>query len=234
MKSWALPVIGLLGVAAGAGAMWALDGSAAPAERARIEGVVRNYLLTNPEIIPEAMGRLERREQARSLASAGDAITRPYAGAFMGNPRGDVTLVEYYDYNCGICRASLPVVRELIRRDPNLKVVFRELPVLAPSSRDAARASLAAARANRFAPFHNALFAGGRVTPQSIAGAARSAGVTVPAQDKAADAEIARNLDTAGRLGITGVPSWIVGDQVFIGAQPIERLQQAVAAARRD
>lgn len=226
MNRWFLPAAALAGVALGAGGMYV-------ASRAAGGAMVREYLLENPEVIPEAMERLQRREQARAVATAGGGITKPYAGAFLGNPNGDVVLVEYFDYNCGICRASLPGVRELIRRDPNLKVVLRELPVLAPSSRDAARASLAAARANRFAPFHNALFGAGRVTPESIAAASRAAGITPPAQDAAAEAEITRNLQTAGKLGITGVPSWVVGDQVFVGAHPVEALEQAIAKARR-
>jgi protein-disulfide isomerase len=220
-----LPLVALVGAALGAGGMYL----AAPA---RDGAVVREYLLSHPEVIPEAMERLQRREQARAVKTAGGGITKAYAGAFMGNPNGDVTLVEFYDYNCGICRSNLPVVRELVRRDPNLKVVFRELPILAPSSQDAAYASLAAARANRFAPFHTALFGAGPVSKQSIAAAARAAGVTVPAQDPAAQQEIARNLETMGTLRITGVPSWVVGDEVMIGGQSVEALQKAIAAAR--
>jgi protein-disulfide isomerase len=230
---WLLPAVALAGIAAGAGAMWAAAGAPAPTERARIERVVREYMLAHPEIIPEAMGVLQSREQGQAVAKAGDAITRPYHGAWMGNPQGDVVLVEYYDYNCGYCRASLPVIAKLIARDPKLKVVFRELPVLAESSRDAARASLAAARANRFKLFHDALYAGGRVTPASIAAAAQSAGVTLPATDESADAEIAGNLRAASDLGITGTPSWVVGDQVLIGAQPLDQLEAAIAQARR-
>lgn len=226
MRAWLLTAVALAGGLAGAGGVYALGEARGGAE-------VREYLLAHPEVIPEAMERLQRREQTRAVASAGEAVTRPYHGAYLGNPKGDVTLVEYYDYNCGICRASLPAVRELIRRDPNLRIVLRELPVLAPSSRDAARASLAAARAGRFAPFHNTLFGAGRVTPESIAAASRAAGVASPARDAGAEAEIARNLDTAGRLGITGVPSWVVGDRVFVGAQPVEVLERAIAAARR-
>ena len=225
MNRWILPAVALAGGLVGAGGIYAVG-------EARSGATVREYLLENPEIIPEAMERLQQREQARAVAGAGD-VTKPYAGAFMGNPNGDVVLVEFFDYNCGICRANLPVVRELVRRDPKLKVVFRELPVLAPSSGDAARASLAAARANRFAPFHTTLFSGGPVSPQSIAAAARAAGVAVPAENRSADAEITRNLETAGKLGITGVPSWVVGNEVLIGGQSVERLQQAIAAARR-
>ena len=231
MTRWLLPAVALAGVAAGAGAMWAANG--APTDRARTERVVRDYLLAHPEIIPEAMGVLQAREQTRAVASAGDAITKPYHGAWMGNPRGDVVLVEYYDYNCGYCRSSVPMLAKLVQRDPKLKIVFRELPILAASSRDAARASLAAARADRFRPFHDALYAGGRVTPETIARAARTAGIAIPATDKAADAEIASNLRTASDLGVTGTPSWIVGDQVLIGAQPLDALEAAIARTRK-
>lgn len=226
MKAWLLPAVALGGGLAGGGGVYAL-GRAAGGES------VRAYLLDHPEVIPEAMGRLQQREQARAVATAGGGITRPYHGAWMGNPKGDVVLVEYYDYNCGYCRASVPTLARLVQRDPKLKIVFRELPVLAPSSRDAARASLAAAKANRFRPFHDALYAGGRVTPATIAAAAAKAGVRLPAQDPAADAEIASNLRTAAALGVTGTPSWVVGDRVLIGAQPLEELEKAIAEVRR-
>lgn len=231
MKALVLAAAALAGGAVGAGGVLAVG---------RAGGVVggggesvRAYLLDHPEVIPEAMGRLQQREQARAVATAGGGITKPYGGAWMGNPKGDVVLVEYYDYNCGYCRASVPTLAKLVGRDPKLKIVFRELPVLAPSSRDAARASLAAARANRFRPFHDALYAGGRVTPATIAAAAAKAGVRLPAQDPAADAEIASNLRTAAALGVTGTPSWVVGGRVLIGAQPLEALEEAIAEARR-
>jgi protein-disulfide isomerase len=226
MKTLALATVALAGGLVGAGGVYVAgrhDGGAQ----------VRDYLLTHPEVIPEAMGKLQARENARAVKTAGDAITRPYGSAWAGNPNGDVVLVEYYDYNCGYCRASLPVLAQLVARDPKLKIVFRELPVLAPSSRDAARASLAAARQGRFRVFHDTLYAGGRVTPQTIAAAASKAGVVVPDADRGADAEIAANLRTASELGIGGTPSWVVGDRVLVGAQPLAELESAIAEARR-
>jgi len=196
---------------------------------------VRDYLLDHPEVIPEALERLQARENRRAVAAAGQAITRPYAGAWAGNPRGDVTLVEYFDYNCGLCRANLKAVEELVRRDPQVHVVYRDLPVLAPTSRDAARASLAAARAGSepFNRFHRALYAAGPVTPATIAGAARAAGVTLPADSHAGDdAEIANNLRTAGAVGVSGTPSFVVGDQLLVGVRSLEQLEAAVQAAR--
>jgi len=153
--------------------------------------------------------------------------------AWAGNPRGDVTVVEYFDYNCGYCRAILPEVDKLIAADPNIRVVYRELPVLSAISHTAALASLAAARQGRFATFHQALYRLGPVSEATIAAAAGTAHVTVPASASPADeAEIARNLKIAGELGMNGTPAWVIGDRVLAGALPLDTLQAAIAAAR--
>jgi protein-disulfide isomerase len=228
MKTWVLPLVALGGGIVGAGAVYLAH---APA---RGDGV-RDYLLAHPEVIPEAMARLQEREAGRSVAAIRPQVETPFASAWAGNPKGDVTLVEYYDYNCGYCRASLPAIRQLVADDPKLRIVFRELPILAETSRAAARASLAAAAQGKFAGFHDALYAGGRVTDASIAAAARSSGVDLTQQAALApriDAEIARNMDSAGKLGLTGTPSWVVGDRILSGALPIDELKRAIAQAR--
>jgi protein-disulfide isomerase len=226
MNRWLYPLMALAGGLVGAGAVAALD---------RPGDEVRDYLLAHPEVIPEAMQKLQEREAGRSVSANRAAITTPFGSAFAGNPKGDVTLVEYYDYNCGYCRASLPAIRQLIAEDPKLRVVFRELPILAESSRSAARISLVAAAQGKFNAFHDALYAGGRVTDASIAAAAKTAGVDtgrLAALAPRIDAEIARNMETAARLGVTGTPSWVVGDRVLSGALPVEELKRAIAAAR--
>nr|WP_245995239.1 DsbA family protein [Sphingomonas olei] len=216
--------------------MWlaerAAPGELSGADRSRVEQIVRDYVLANPEIIPQAMQRLQEREGEKAIAADRSRIETPYKGAVMGNPDGDVTLVEFFDYNCGYCRASLPIIEQLIERDPKVRVVFRELPILAEESRDAARASLAAAAQGRFVPFHNALYAAGPVTADSIAAAARTAGVDLGKIPDDADTEIAGNIGLATKLGISGTPAWVVGDRVLSGALPLDRLQDAVAAAR--
>lgn len=238
MSRWTMPLVAALGVLLGMfGMMWfdALGtGGVSPGDRRAVERTVRDYLLAHPEVIPEAMQRLQDREQSR-LVAANRAVTRPFAGAWTGSAQADVSVVEFYDYNCGYCRASLPTLKALRQADPKLRIVYRELPILAPSSRAAARMSLAAAAQGRFAQFHDALYAGGHVTDQTIAAAARTAGVDTAAAAAfvpKADAEIARNLETAGKLGLTGTPSWVIGDRVLSGALPLEELQKAVAAAR--
>lgn len=230
MSRLLLPGVALAGALIGGLVVWGADQAS---DTARIEGIVHDYILDHPEILPQAIQKLQERESGKAVAAVGSDITKPYGSAVAGNPQGDVTLVEYFDYNCGYCRASLPLIDQLIARDPKLKVVFRELPILAPSSTAAARASLIAAQQGKFAAFHKALYAAGPVSDATIAATAAATGVDMARGDvKAADAEIARNMADMRTLGITGTPSWIVGNRMLTGALPIEEIEKAIAAAR--
>jgi protein-disulfide isomerase len=220
---------------AGAALLGAVTGSALVLGIHRTgEGdAVRRYLLAHPEVVSEAIDRLRDRETAKLIAPNRPAIEAPVGSAWSGDAKGDVTLVEYFDYNCGYCRASLPILAALVKAEPHVRVVYRELPVLAESSHAAALASLAAAHQGKFTAFHDALYAAGPVSAASIAAAAQRTGVSVPATPSPADeAELADNVRMARQLGMSGTPSWVVGNRVLIGAQPLDQLQAAVAAAR--
>lgn len=200
---------------------------------------VRAYLLQNPEVLQEAMDRLRLKQMAAQIEPHRKAIETPYAGAWIGAKDGDVTLVQFFDYACGYCKASLPDVQRLVREDPKVKVVFRELPILSPESEVAARASLAAAEQGRFAAFHDAMYAAGRPSPDTIAAAAREAGLDRAKLQAAmntprAEQELGSNIELARTLGFTGTPSWVVGDQVLSGAVGYEALKRAVAEAREN
>lgn len=198
---------------------------------------VRDYLLAHPEVIPEAMERLRAREAAGRIASNRRALEAPFAGAWIGAEQPDVTLVQFFDYACGFCRASLPVIQRLVREDPKLRIVFRELPILSPGSEAGARASLGAAVRGRYARFHDALYAAGRPDSATIAAAARAAGLD-PADlarvgaTPAVTAELSRNIELARSLGVTGTPAWVVGDQTLSGAVGYAALKKAIADAR--
>ncbi|WP_374131778.1 DsbA family protein [Sphingomonas sp. 28-62-20] len=236
----------LLGVAAisaviGAGAVAGvnhLSGSTlATPQRAAMERVVHDYVLAHPEIIPEAMGLMRDRETGRGIAANRDAILTPFGNAWVGNPNGDVTLVEYFDYNCGYCRSSLPTITKLVASDPNVRIIFRELPILSAESRSAARLSLVAAERGRFKQFHEALYAGGPISDTSMARAMQAAGLDPQMVQQAVnnpriDAEIDSNLRVAQQLGMTGTPSWVIGDHVVSAALPIEELQRLIAKQR--
>lgn len=206
-------------------------------DKAVIEAMVRNYILEHPEILPQAMERLQARENGKQLASAGNALTTPFPGAVLGNPNGAVTLVEFTDYACGYCRASVPEVEALIAANPELKVVIRELPILSPASADAARWSLAAAEQGKFAAFHQAMFAAGRPAKDTIEGAATRAGLDLDRARKVLaepriEAELKQNLDFARQLRIDGTPSWVIGEQLMAGAVGQKVLQEAIDAAK--
>ena len=204
-------------------------------DRATTERVIRDYLLNNPEILPQAMERLERTRIAETVERNRERIERPFSGAWAGAADGNVTMTVFTDYACTFCRASLADVDRLLREDRNLKVVFRELPIISPDSEPAARLALAAARRGRYMPMHRALFETG--TPD--ANARRDAAVNLDvANDSAAlgDAAITRELESnialAGDLGVNGTPSWVIGDRMLTGAVGYDQLRAAISAAR--
>ncbi|PEQ12198.1 disulfide bond formation protein DsbA [Novosphingobium sp. PC22D] len=206
-------------------------------DRAAIEDVVREYILANPEIIPEAMDNLRRKESRASLGAIRDEVERPFPGAILGNPQGKVTLVEFTDFACGFCRRSMEDVEALIAENPDLKVVIRELPILSPQSAEAARMGLAAAEQGKYAAFHRAMFEAGQPDPAAIEAAARTAGLDIDRARKTAktprvEQELASNVDLAGKLGFSGTPSWVVGDEVITGAVGREALAEAIETAR--
>lgn len=209
-----------------------------PQQRAAIEGLVRAYILDHPEILPEAMDRLQAREASDKLKPVRAALETPFPGAVLGNPAGKVTLVEFTDFACTYCRGSVADIAALIAANPDLKVVLRELPIIAPESEPAARMALAAAAQGRFAAYHAAMFAGPRPDAASIAAAASRAGLNLDAAQAYAHRpevahEIAQNLAFARQLGLNGTPAFAIGGQIINGAVGRDTLQAAIDAARK-
>ena len=207
------------------------------ADRRAIEAVVRNYILENPEVIPEAMENLHRKENVKALANVRNDVEKPFPGAVLGNPDGKVTLVEFSDFACGYCRASVADVKQLLAAHPDLRIVMREFPILSEESAIAARMALAAGEQGKYAAFHDAMFAAGRLTPATIDAAARGAGLDLAkarqaASSKRIEEELARNMSLGRDLGFSGTPSWVVGDQLISGAVGADALAKAIADAR--
>ena len=237
-------MIGLVALLVGAGgAVLATGAASSPADkvnasdRAAIEAIVRDYILTHPEILPEAMQNLEKRESAKRLNEQGNSLTKPFAGAWEGAADADVTLVEFFDYACGYCRTSRPDVDRLLAEDPKLRVVYRELPILGPVSEQATRASLAVAKLGNYGTFHRALFAAGRPSEATINAALTNAKIDrlafkAVASSSEIDQEIKANLELQRSLNLTGTPSWVIGDQLINGAVGYDELKAAIAEAR--
>lgn len=206
-------------------------------ESRRTKEVVKQTILENPEILPQAMQELQRRESAKSLATVSETIFTPFPGSVLGNPQGKVTLVEFTDFACTYCRSSVADVEALIKANPDLKVVVRQMPILSQQSGLAAQWGLAAAEQGRYAAFHQAMFAGGRPDDTTIQAAAQLAGLDLDRAraflgNPGVAKEIEGNLNYARTLGFEGTPAWVIGGQMFTGAVGRDVLAKAIAEER--
>jgi protein-disulfide isomerase len=218
------------------------------AEQADIEAIIHNYLVENPEILEEMISALKNRDSARAettarreIAANRDAIFNPGASFVAGNPVGDVTLVEFFDYTCSFCKQSLKDVQRRIKEDPGLRVVFIDYPALSdrnPTSMVATRASIAAAQQGKYWPFHLKLMGSATgLTSKNITRYAGEVGLDVERLLKDMNAQetyrrIDSNIELANRLGIDGTPSFVIGDQIMAGARGHTVLKHLIARQR--
>jgi protein-disulfide isomerase len=222
------------------------DGAPAVASsKEDIERIVKNYLLENPEVIFEAVRRMETKENDQRMSRmkegakkyAADLFNRPDA-IVAGNPNGDVTIVEFFDYKCGYCRKIVPELSQLIKQDGNIRLVMKEFPILSRDSEMAARAAVASVKQGKYWDFHIALMSADEITQESVMAIAKGVGIdTVKlAADMAAPSSsdvISRNHELAQKLGIEATPTFYIGDTPYAGALPLSELKAAVAAARK-
>ncbi|WP_188409684.1 DsbA family protein [Agaricicola taiwanensis] len=219
----------------------------APIDRTAVETIVREYMLANPELLRDMAGALQAKEQAaqqeRAKVAMADLKPKIFSSPLqmeLGNPEGDVTLVEFFDYNCGFCRQALSDLNTLIEQDPKLKVVLKEFPVLGEESVQAARVAIAVHRSapEKYAEFHRALL-GSEGQANGEAALKIAEGLGLNAQDLIADADsaeteayIRESHQLAQALGISGTPSYIVGEDILPGAIGVKALKQAVDNVR--
>ena len=196
--------------------------------------LVRKAMLDDPQILVDASDALRDKQYATALAGIRPQLETPFASSWKGAEKPEVVLVEFYDYACPYCKASNPHVDQLVRENPKLRVVYRELPILGDESVAAARLSLTASKAGRFQQFHDALYAAGRPAPDTNAAAARVANIPPnPAEDAAIEAELRKNITLAGQLGASGTPLFVVGNRVLSGAVGYDALKKAVEDAQK-
>ena len=234
-----------------AAAPLAAQDALSPAEGAAVDERIRAYLLENPEVILEALEVLEARRQAQAEATDA-ALTAEHAeallddgySAVLGDPDGDVTIVEFIDYRCGYCKRAHPQTRALLEADGNIRLVVKEFPILGPASLEAARAAMAALRIapERYKPFHDALMRlRGQLDEAATFRLAEEAGLdpdrlraAMQSEGDAIAAEIRETYDLARALGIEGTPAFVIGDSILRGLADPERMRALVAEARRE
>ena len=241
-------VAGLPRAANGGQEMITVAASGTSPDRSEVEGIVRDYLLANPEILIEMQQLLEeKRMEEQRLAStaviesAHDEIFNAAYDGVLGNPEGSTTIVEFYDYNCGFCKRAQEDMLALIAEDDDLRFVLKELPILGPDSQKAHVVSMAmrALMPEKHGEFHNRLLASpGRAGEASAIAIAVSLGadevrLREEMKNPAITEAFATTYDLANRLAITGTPSYVVGNEVVFGALGHEVLGEKIAMARK-
>jgi len=217
-----------------------------PHQREEIVAILRHALQADPTILRDAIAALQTDEAhqqdaaARSvIAGSEEALLHKSGDPTAGNPNGDVTVVEFYDVRCPYCRSMLPVVAEMLKRDHNVRLVFKDIPILGPGSVVAAKAVLAAQHQGAFLRLHDALMTGTpNIDQEVVHAAALRLGLDWDRlqrdmADPAIQARIDANLKMAHALQIDGTPAYVIGDRLLSGAVEISELQGAVAAARQ-
>ncbi len=212
-----------------------------------VEKIVHDYLMREPEVIYQAIQELQKRQQAEEatrqqamIAQHSDEIFRHEADPIAGNAEGDVTLVEFFDYHCGYCRSMVPGLQAMIGADPELRFVFKDLPVLGPDSVTAAKAALAASKLDpkKYFDFHLALMKSKDLSRDAILSVAVEQGydrdqIAAEMDQPWVQERIDANLALAEKLGINGTPSFVVGKTLIPGAVDLGRLAQLVSDERK-
>ena len=218
-------------------------------QREEIGNVVKEYLLAHPEVMQDVMAELDKRQQAAEAAKHRAAVAETKATLFssphqvvLGNPQGSITMVEFFDYNCGFCKRALSDMLDLLKTDSNLKFVLKEFPVLGEGSVEAAHVAVAArmqdVTGKKYIEFHQKLLGGrGQADKAHALAVAKEVGFDMARIEKDMNSdEVKKTIDEdmklADALGVNGTPSYVVGDEVIVGAVGIDALREKIKAER--
>src|SRR5690349_7796654 len=249
MRPFRLIAPALLALAFGAAPQAAPAQSVSDVQRSDIEKIVRDYLLKNPEVLEEAMNELSKRQAAAdaekhqaSIVKNSDAIFNSPRGVTIGNKDGDVTFVEFFDYNCGYCKRAMTDMLDLMKADPKLKVVLKEFPVLSQGSVEAAQVAVAVRMQDptgkKYLDFHQKLLGGrGPADKARALAVAKDVGLDMAKLEKdmaspEAQATIEENFKLAEDMGMNGTPSYVIGKQIVVGAVGLDGLKEKIGMAR--
>jgi len=219
-------------------------------QRREIEGIVKDYLMAHPEVLQEVMDALDKHQKEADADKARATIRDNKATIFdsahqvvLGNPQGSVTMVEFFDYNCGFCKRAMPDMLDLLKTNSDLKFVLKEFPVLGEGSVEAARVAVAArmqdASGKKYIEFHQKLLGGrGPADKARALAVAKDVGFDIARIEKDMTSDevkktIDENMKLADALGVNGTPSYVVGDEVIVGAVGLDTLKEKIKAERK-
>jgi protein-disulfide isomerase len=219
-------------------------------QRQQIEGVIKDYLMAHPEVLQEAMEALDKRQKEADADKARMTIRDNQATIFnsphqvvLGNPQGSITMVEFFDYNCGFCKKAMSDMLDLLKTNSDLKFVLKEFPVLGEGSVEAARVAVAArmqdSSGKKYIEFHQKLLGGrGQADKARALAVAKDVGFDVARIEKDMTSDevkktIDENMKLADALAVNGTPSYVVGDEVIVGAVGLDTLKEKIKAGRK-
>jgi len=215
-------------------------------DQAAVEQIVHDYLLSHPDVLLQALQAAEDKANKDAEEKGHAALTKRYEELVadardpsIGNPKGDVTVIEFFDYRCPYCKQVAPALLTLVTDDKQLRIVFKEFPILGADSKFAARAALGALKQGRYQDFHMALMkTKGQLNEEAILGVAQSVGLDIARlktdmNAPEAEAVLKHNFELGDALNIKGTPAFIVGGEVIPGAVDIDTLKKKIAAARK-
>ena len=218
-------------------------------QRGAIEKIVHDYLVTHPEVLQEAMSELEKRQAAAAAEKHKSAVKEHAQALFnspdqvtLGNPKGNVTFVEFFDYNCGYCKRAMGDMLTLLDSDPKLKIVLKEFPVLGPGSVEAARVAVAVRMQDKsgkkYLAFHQKLLGGrGHADGARALAVAKEVGMDMSRLEKdikspEVQKTLQKDFSLAEALGLNGTPSYVIGNEVIVGAVGLDALKEKINTAR--
>ncbi|MGV8996969.1 MAG: DsbA family protein [Parvibaculaceae bacterium] len=210
-----------------------------------IQKIVHDYIVEHPEVLIEAMASLDAKEAAAkkktqdsAIAKNRDAIFNDPTSFVAGNPKGDVTIVEFFDYNCGYCKRTMKPLLDAVTKDGKVRLILKELPILGPSSITASHAALAAEKQGKYMDLYKAFYAHkGPLDDETVFNIAADAGLDIKKlakdmMDPAIGKAIAGNERLSDALDIRGTPAFIIGDKFYAGARDADELMEAIKLAR--
>lgn len=218
-------------------------------QRSEIQKIIKDYLVANPEVLEEMSAELQKRQTAAEVEKHRAAVKRNAEvifnsprGVVVGNRSGDVSFVEFFDYNCGYCKRAMTDMLELMKADPKLRVVLKEFPVLGPGSVEAAQVAVAVRMQDptgkKYLDFHQKLLNGrGQADKARAMAAAKEAGLDMAKLEKdmaspEVSATLNENFKLAEDMGLNGTPSYVIGGDVVVGALGVEGLSKKISEAR--
>jgi protein-disulfide isomerase len=218
-------------------------------QRTEIHKIIREYLIANPDLLEEVSAELNKRQavaeaakQATGVKKHSDALFNSPRGVTVGNREGDVTFVEFFDYNCGFCKKAMTDMLDLMKSDPKVRVVLKEFPVLGPASVEAAQVAVAVrmqdASGKKYLDFHQKLLnSRGQIDRAKAIATAKESGLDMARLEKdmaspEVKATLEENFRIAEDIGLNGTPSYVIGEQVVVGAVGLPSLKEKIAIAR--